>query len=107
MTDWSDVEGVPEAIEEDEHRKSVLHGYGLIFEQLLASERFKELFQLYFTLTKIVDDSAKTVYFEVIENPPEIIAQKMTKAASEESSKIQVVDESKAKKIIEKATKRK
>jgi hypothetical protein len=72
MDDMSDAERL-------ELQKLV--GYGEIFNELLKSQIFKDLFEVYFTLTKIVDDSTKTVTFQVVENPPEVVAAKFQERA--------------------------
>lgn len=91
---------------EEEKQEALLKAYGELFAQLLESERFNALFQTYFTLQKIVDEETKTVNFIAIENPPEIIAQKMRDQAQEAGSKIEVVSKSAAKRIVAQAGKK-
>lgn len=86
---------------DDKKREELLIGYGELFEQLLQSKTFTDLMNLYFTFSKVVDDETKTVLFNVVENPPEIIAQKMKKLSEENRPLVEVVSKSQAQRIVE------
>lgn len=90
---------------ESTNRDALLRGYGELFEQLLASERFTSLVAMYFTISKIVDESTKTVLFQVVENPPEVIAKKMLELSKDKKPLVEVFSKSKAKRIVEQAKK--
>lgn len=80
-----------------------LREYGLMFSKLMESETFKNLVGLYFTFQKFVNEETKEIEFTVIENPPEVIAQKLTVAQQNTDNKIQVVSGGAAKAVLEKA----
>lgn len=85
---------------EEQKNQELLLTYGELFHSLLQSRRFTDLFKVYFTLTKVVDEETKTVTFSVVENPPEIVAKKMMEMQQEEGKKIEVVSGSAAKHIL-------
>lgn len=80
-----------------------LREYGLMFSKLMESETFKNLVGLYFTFQKFVNEETKEIEFTVIENPPEVIAQKLAAAQQNTDNKIQVVSGGAAKAVLEKA----
>lgn len=59
--------------------RSQLIGYGLIFAQLLESDRFKTFFGCNFDLIKVVDDMTKTITMNVLEVPPNLVPERMKK----------------------------
>jgi hypothetical protein len=76
-----------------------------MFAKLMESDRFKELVSLYFTFVKSVDETTKEIDFQVIENPPEVIAKKMQGKAVNEQEAIQIVSGSQAQAILDAAKK--
>ena len=80
-----------------------LREYGLMFSKLMESARFRELVSIYFTFTKVVDEETKEIDFQVIENPPSIIAAKMKGETVTEQPAIQVVSGSVAEAVLKKA----
>jgi acyl CoA:acetate/3-ketoacid CoA transferase alpha subunit len=58
-----------------------LREYGMVFTKLLESDRFKDLLSTYFTFQQVVDEETKQIEVTVIENPPEVIAQRMRGSA--------------------------
>lgn len=82
-----------------------LREYGLMFSKLMESERFKELMGLYFTFTKSVNEETKEIEFQVIENPPEIVAQKMQGKVQNQENSIQVVSGGAAQAVLDNAKK--
>ncbi len=82
-----------------------LREYGIMFSALMQSERFRELVGLYFTFTKTINEETKEIEFQVIENPPEIVAERMKGKVQQEENAIQVVTPGAAQAILEKAKK--
>lgn len=82
---------------------SKLIAYGQLFAQLLESERFRSMLETFFTFQKFVDDHEKIVTFQVIENPPEVVAQKMSEQAAKLKPEIELVSGQMAQKILDKA----
>lgn len=68
----------------------VLKDHGFMFMQLLQSQRFRELMNLYFTFQKFVNEETKEIDFRIIENPPEVVAQRMAgmSVSGEEASQL-------------------
>jgi len=81
---------------EDQLADAKLREYGIMFSRLMESARFRELVSLYFTFTKVINEDTKEIDFQVIENPPEVIASKMQGKAVSEAERIQVVSGSQA-----------
>lgn len=82
-----------------------LREYGLMFSKLLESKRFIELMNLYFTFQKVVDNETKEIDFQVIENPPEVVAQKVQAQNQENKPAIEVVSSGMAQKVLKQAEK--
>lgn len=89
----------------EEQADAKLREYGLLFSALMESARFRELVSLYFTFTKEVNEETKEINLQVIENPPEVIAERMKGKVQEEENAIQVVTPGAAQAILEKAKK--
>jgi hypothetical protein len=87
--------------------EQILLAYGMVFNQLLQSDKFRLFMDTYYTVQKLVDEEKKEITLQVIENPPEVIGKKITEAAAlamkEEAGKIQIVSESMGKKIVDQA----
>jgi len=99
-----------EVIESDQtvaQRNQMLVGYGLVFSELLKNEKFQAFVELHFTIQKLVDDEAKSIELRVIENPPEVVLEKLKAAGmfarQEDTSRIEVVGSSKAAQVIKMA----
>lgn len=97
-TDGEEVE-----IKDDGAADAKLQQYGLMFARLMESARFRELVGLYFTFTKVVDEETRTIDFQVIENPPEVIAAKMQGQTVNPKEQIQIVSGSQAQAILDSA----
>lgn len=89
----------------DTEADAKLREYGLMFSTLMESARFRELVGLYFTFTKAVNEETKEIEFQVIENPPEVVAERMKGKVVEEENAIQVVTPGAAQAILDKAKK--
>lgn len=83
-----------------------LREYGLMFSKLMESQRFRDLMSVYFTFQRVVDDETKEIDFTVIENPPEVVAQKMQAQTKDSKPAIEVVSGGAAKAILEQAEKK-
>lgn len=77
--------------------------YGLIFAKLMESARFQELMALYFTFIKRVNEETKEIEFDIVENPPEIIAMKMKGQTKPQEPAIQVVSGNMAQAVLDQA----
>jgi beta-galactosidase GanA len=86
--------------------EETLREHGIMFARLLESERFKELMGLYFTFIKRVNEETKEIDYQIIENPPEVVAQKMQGKVAEEQNTIQVVTGGVAQAVLEQAKKK-
>ena len=73
----------PEPAPLTDKERAELVGYGLIFAQLLQSERFRTFFQVNYDLVKVVDDGEKTVTMHVVEVPPQLVPERMKKLIGE------------------------
>lgn len=83
---------------------SKMIAYGQLFAQLMESERFRSMLETFFTFQKFVDDHEKIVTFQVIENPPEVVAQKLAaQAKTQQQPEIELVTGDMAQKILAKA----
>lgn len=82
-----------------------LVAYGQLFAQLMESERFRSMMETFFTFQKFVDDHEKVVTFQVIENPPEVVAKKMAEQAAKLKPEIELVSGQVAQKILDQAKK--
>lgn len=82
-----------------------LREYGLMFSKLMESQRFRELIGLYFTFTKAINEETKEIEFQVIENPPEVVAKKMQGKYQEKEESIQVVSGAQAQAVLDQAKK--
>jgi hypothetical protein len=89
----------------NEQADAKLREYGLLFSALMESERFRELVGLYFTFVKAVNEETKEIELQVIENPPEIVAERMKGKVVEQENAIQVVTPGAAQAILDKAKK--
>lgn len=89
----------------EEQANAKLREYGLFFSKLMESSRFRELMELYFTFTKVVNEETKEIEFQVIENPPEIVAKKMQGKYQDNEETIQVVSGSQAQAVLDHAKK--
>ncbi len=89
----------------DAEADAKLREYGLLLSALMESSRFRELMGLYFTFTRAVNEETKEIELQVIENPPEVVAQKMKGKVQEEENAIQVVTPGAAQAILDKAKK--
>ncbi|NJL54164.1 hypothetical protein HC928_02610 [bacterium] len=101
--DWTAIEDNEPVAEPAEIPDSLLTTYGEIFAQCLQSQRFKQVFEAFFTLTKVVDESTKTVTFSLIENPPEVIAKVMSQQAKKEEPTILPAQPADLKKVAQRA----
>lgn len=97
------TDGEEVVIQDEKAADAKLQQYGLMFSRLMESARFRELVSLYFTFTKVVDEETRTIDFQVIENPPEVIAQKMQGKAVNEKETIQIVSGSQAQAVLDAA----
>lgn len=100
------VEGEEIEIQDETAANEKLRQYGLMFSKLMESQRFRELVGLYFTFTKVVNHETREIDFQVIENPPEVIAKKMSAAQVKEEEVIQIVSGSQAQAVLEAAKKK-
>lgn len=80
-----------------------LREYGLMFSKLMESQRFRELIGLYFTFTKVINEETKEIEFQVIENPPEVVAKKMQTQYQEKEETIKVVSGGQAQAVLAQA----
>ena len=99
------IEGEEIEIQDEAAANEKLRQYGLMFSKLMESQRFRELVSLYFTFTKVVNHETKEIDFQVIENPPEVIAKKMQAVQMKEEESIQIVSGSRAQAILDAAKK--
>lgn len=89
-----------------ENMDNILKEYGTVFIRLLESQRFKELMSVYFTFQKVVDDETKAIDFQIIENPPEVIAKKVqAQQVQNKKPAIEVVSGGMAEKVLKQAEK--
>lgn len=79
--------------------------YGQLFAQLLESARFRDFMETFYTIQKFVDDQERVVTFQIIENPPDIIAKKIAEATKNAAPGIELVSGDTAQKILEQAKK--
>jgi hypothetical protein len=99
------VDGEEIVIQDDKAVDAKLREYGLMFSKLMESDRFKELVSLYFTFIKEVNEETREINFQVIENPPEVIAKKMQGKAVSEQEQIKIVSGSQAQAVLDAAKK--
>lgn len=99
------TEGEEVVIQDEKAADAKLREYGIMFGKLMESARFRELVGLYFTFTKLVNEETRTIDFQVIENPPSVIAQKMQGKAVAEQEAIQIVTGGQAQAILDSAKK--
>lgn len=85
-----------------------LREYGLLFSELMKSGRFRELLGFYFTFIRAVNDETKEIDIQVIENPPERVAELMQAAAGtqkQQEPQVQLVSGSAAQAVLAQAKK--
>jgi len=99
----------------DEERNQLLLGYGLVFNQLLQSEKFRMFVETFYTIQKVLNEEERTIEIRVIENPPEVAGQRLqtevtnaTNAAAaprprREKPLVELADNAKADKVIAQA----
>lgn len=75
-----------------DQERAELIGYGLIFNQLLQSDRFKTFFLCNFDLVKVVDDGEKTIDMHVVEVPPQLVPERMKKLIAEAQKSAPMVE---------------
>lgn len=75
-----------------ELERNELVGYGLIFNQLMQSDRFKTFFKLNYDLVKVVDDDTKTITMHVLELPDAKVAERMRAHMIEEKKNAPMVE---------------
>lgn len=101
------TEGEEVVIEQDPKvADEKLRQYGLMFSKLMESQRFRDLVGLYFTFTQVVNHDTREIDFQVIENPPEVIAKKMAASQMKEEESIQIVSGSQAQAVLDAAKKK-
>ena len=100
------TDGEEIVVEDPKAEDAKLQQYGLMFARLMESQRFRDLVGLYFTFTKVVDVETKTIDFQVIENPPEVIAKKMAASQAKDAESIQIVSGSQAQAVLDAAKKK-
>lgn len=101
------VEADPSTVPQDlEERNQLLLGYGLVLNQLLQSEKFRMFVETYYTIQKVLNEEEKSIELRVIENPPEVILERMqgevAKAEAAEP-KIEIVSGARAKQVVKMA----
>lgn len=102
----TDENTTTEPLDNDGQIDSLLKEYGIVFFRLLESQRFKDLMSVYFTFQKVVNDETKEIDFQIIENPPEIVAQKVQAQGQGKKPTVELVSGSAAKAILEQAEKK-
>lgn len=85
----------------EQENTAKIQQYDMVFLKLLESDRFKDLLNVYFTFQQVIDEESKEITLSVVENPPEVVAQRLR--GSQPEPNVQIVSGSAAQAVLAQA----